>query len=268
LTKQPNSQKTTVQVIEIPLENILEPVIDMRDKLANQDISELAASISAIGLIQPIVVKQFDSKFEIIAGWRRFSAQKQLGKQTIKALVIVADDTTTQTMRYAENYQRKEVNPIEEGLYLSQVQSQLRCNQKELAKLTRRSEGYISDHIAVIEYSRALLDAVQDSTLTFSVAREFHKVDDLIQQDEFIRFARQNGCTPDTAKYWVRNWKEQRTRIIDDNTGFVEPTNEIPQQIAKVFIPCAFCTSQTEVTQTRTIMCCIECYNQAMNPTV
>ncbi|MGF6613083.1 ParB family chromosome partitioning protein [Paraburkholderia sp. WSM4175] len=103
------------QHTKLPLDSIDPNPYQPRTSFPEEEIRELAVSISAVGLLQPISVRAVGERYELIAGERRLRAHRLLSKPTIEALVISADDATSATLALAENIEREDLSDFEIG---------------------------------------------------------------------------------------------------------------------------------------------------------
>ena len=133
------------------------------DKLA-----ELAESIKAQGVIQPIVVREIADHggrtYEIIAGERRWRASKQAGLAEVPVVVREVDDRTVVAMALIENIQREDLNPLEEALALSRLIDEFSLTHQNAAEAVGRSRAAVSNLLRLLELPpeiRALLEARQ-----------------------------------------------------------------------------------------------------------
>ncbi|MFM0408825.1 ParB/RepB/Spo0J family partition protein [Paraburkholderia dipogonis] len=103
------------QHTKLPLDRIDPNPYQPRTSFPEEEIRELAVSISAVGLLQPISVRAVGERYELIAGERRLRAHKLLTRPTIEALVISADEATSATLALAENIEREDLSDFEIG---------------------------------------------------------------------------------------------------------------------------------------------------------
>jgi ParB family chromosome partitioning protein len=126
-------------------------------------LSELAESIKAQGVIQPIVVRELpDRTFEIIAGERRWRASRLAGLAEIPAVVRRADDRTVVAMALIENIQREDLNPLEEAQALQRLIDEFDLTHAQAAGAVGRSRAAVSNLLRLLELPpaiRALLEA-------------------------------------------------------------------------------------------------------------
>jgi ParB family transcriptional regulator, chromosome partitioning protein len=126
-------------------------------------LTELAESIKAQGVIQPIVVRQLpDRTYEIIAGERRWRASKQAGLAEIPVVVRQVDDRTVVAMALIENIQREDLNPLEEAQALQRLIDEFDLTHAQAAEAVGRSRASVSNLLRLLELPpaiRALLEA-------------------------------------------------------------------------------------------------------------
>jgi ParB family chromosome partitioning protein len=104
------------EIKKIPIDSIVPNRFQPRTVFDDEKIEELARTIHTHGIIQPIVVRQFDGNYEIIAGERRWRAMKKLGWEEAPAIIKNYSDRETASVALIENLQREELSPIEEAI--------------------------------------------------------------------------------------------------------------------------------------------------------
>ena len=126
-------------------------------------LSELAESIKAQGVIQPIVVRELSpGKFEIVAGERRWRASQEAGLAEVPVVVRELDDRTVIAMALIENIQREDLNPLEEAQSLQRLIGEFSLTHAEAAEAVGRSRAAVSNLLRLLELPpaiRALLEA-------------------------------------------------------------------------------------------------------------
>ena len=147
----PSSSSATPALREIPLADIVPNSYQPRKTFDDPRIEELAASIKADGVIQPVLVRQVGSnKFELIAGERRWRASQRAGLETIPALVKDASDLQSLVLALEENIQRADLNPLEEALAFEQLIEEFGLTQEEVARRVGRERSTVANTIRLI----------------------------------------------------------------------------------------------------------------------
>lgn len=140
-----------MQVNEIKLSEIATSALNPRKTFDETELNELAQSIEANGLIQPVTVRKINGedgkKYEIVCGERRFRAVTLLGKETIQAVVKDLDDKQAFACMVIENLQRKDIDPMEEAQALKYLYNKGAVSVKEIAKMLGKSQSFVVNRI-------------------------------------------------------------------------------------------------------------------------
>ena len=125
------------------------------------ELEQLADSIKREGLLQPILVRQAEKGYEIVAGERRWQASKKAGLKTIPAIVVSLDDEQTLRVALVENLQRSDLNAIEEARGYRQLMKEGDLTQGEVAEAVSKSRSTIANALRLLD----LPDEVQELVL-------------------------------------------------------------------------------------------------------
>jgi ParB family chromosome partitioning protein len=164
----PNGSGTT-DVELIPLDRITASQRNPRRRL--HGIDELAASLTSHGLLQPILVRQANQHFELVAGHRRLAAAQQLGWGAIPAVIRSVDEDEAYVLTIVENLQREDLSPREESDALAILVKQRKWSTHQVAAAIQRSQAYVSKRLRVFE-DQMLGPAVVAGDLAVSAAEE------------------------------------------------------------------------------------------------
>lgn len=124
-----------------------------RKNFDDDSLEELANSIKADGVIQPIVVRKVGDKYEIIAGERRFRASKLAGLEKVPVVVKNVTDRKARELALVENIQREDLNPIEEAISLKTLMEEYKLTQQELSDIIGKSRSYIANNLRLLNLS-------------------------------------------------------------------------------------------------------------------
>ena len=134
------------QILDIPVEFLQRGKYQPRRELDRDTLDELALSIAAQGVMQPIIIRPVSrDRYEIIAGERRWRATQQVGLPTIPAIVRDIDDKTAIAMALIENIQRENLNPMEESWALVRLQNEFNLTQQQVADSVGKSRSAITN---------------------------------------------------------------------------------------------------------------------------
>jgi len=180
-----------------------EPTNAMRSDIEDADIAALAASIEHVGLLQPITVRKVGERYEIIAGHRRYTAHKVLGRALITSVVIEADEKTSDAIKVHENLYRTDVNPVDQAIFLAEYMQRSTMTVPELAAQVNRSEAWVMSRLQILEYPRYLIEMVGEGKLSMATAAILNQIPNEIVREKYCRDAAIIGLSAQRAKYWL-----------------------------------------------------------------
>jgi ParB family transcriptional regulator, chromosome partitioning protein len=150
-----------------------------RTQVDETALTELTSSIEASGLLQPVVVRPRDGKYELIAGERRWRAVQRLGWAKIPAIVKDVDDPTLLTLALVENLQRDNLTAIEEAAGYQRLGDEFKLPQAEIARLVGRDRSTVANLIRLLKLPDAVKSLVQERKLSEGHARALLSVPDV-----------------------------------------------------------------------------------------
>ncbi len=207
------NEPTTDKVLAIDIEKIRQNPFQPRKIIEHDKIEELAQSIRASGLIQPVVVRRAGDGYQLVVGERRLLACKKLGWQKISAAVKTMSDNDMATIALIENLQRENLNYIEEAMgYLNLMQS-FKLTQEALAKKLGKSQSTIANKIRILKLDQSIRTMLLENGLTERHARALLKVESLAEQKAIIRDIIKNNLNVSEAE------KKIAGDIESKNTG-------------------------------------------------
>lgn len=156
----------------LPLDLLQRGKYQPRRDMDPQALEELAQSIKAQGVMQPIVVRPIGAgRFEIIAGERRWRASQQAGQETIPAMVRDVPDETAIAIALIENIQREDLNPIEEAVALQRLQQEFQLTQQQVAEAVGKSRVTVANLLRLISLPEVIKTMLSHGDLEMGHAR-------------------------------------------------------------------------------------------------
>jgi ParB family chromosome partitioning protein len=159
------------EVKKILIKDIVPNRFQPRTVFSDDKIEELALTIRTHGIIQPIVVREIDGKFEIIAGERRWRAVQTLGWVDIPAIVKDFNDTETASVALIENLQREELTSIEEAVAYARLLELHDLTQEALAQRLGKGQSTIANKLRLLKLPQDVQDALLKKQITERHAR-------------------------------------------------------------------------------------------------
>ena len=167
-------------------------------------LDELKRSLASTGLLQPVVVRETDSGYELVAGERRWRAAKDLGWKQIPAVVRDVDDRTLLTMALVENLQRASLSPIDEAEGYDRLAREFGLVHSEIAERVGRERSTIANAVRLLKLPKPVQGLLDAGALTAGHARALLSLED---EREIVRLAREA-----VAKDWSVREMEHHAR--------------------------------------------------------
>ncbi|MBF0676930.1 MULTISPECIES: ParB/RepB/Spo0J family partition protein [unclassified Pseudomonas] len=193
----------------LPLDLIQRGKYQPRRDMDATALEELAQSIKAQGVMQPIVVRPIgEGRFEIIAGERRWRASQQAGLESIPAMVREVPDEAAIAMALIENIQREDLNPIEEAVALQRLQQEFELTQQQVADAVGKSRVTISNLLRLIGLPEEIKTLLSHGDLEMGHARALLGLP-AERQVEGARHVVARALTVRQTEALVRHWLNQ-----------------------------------------------------------
>ena len=174
---------------ELPVSDIRPNPQQPRQHFDEEALASLADSIRELGLLQPVLVREVDGGYELIAGERRWRASRRAGLSTIPAIIRAADDAAMLQQAIVENIQREQLNPLEEAAAYQQLIEDFSLTHDEVATRVGKSRASVSNTLRLLQLPAAIQRHLQDGTLRMGHARALLGTPDRAFQEELARRA-------------------------------------------------------------------------------
>src|SRR5580698_1890502 len=157
---------------EIPLDQIDRNPFQTRSHVNEEQLVELAASIVANGVVQPILVRPLaEGRFQLIAGERRWRASQIAGKATIPAILRQVSDEQAMEITIVENLQRADLNPMEQARAFERLSREFHMTQEQMATRTGKDRATVANFLRLLRLPATVQARVESGELTFGHAR-------------------------------------------------------------------------------------------------
>jgi len=177
-SSQLNSEETTKvaskqdRLKDLPLEYLQRGRYQPRTNMHQETLEELAESIKAQGVMQPVVVRPLgENRYEIIAGERRWRACQKAGLETIPAIIRDVPDEAAIAMALIENIQREDLNPMEEAIALQRLQDEFELTQQEIANAVGKSRSTVANLLRLMNLSESVKTLLERGDIEMGHAR-------------------------------------------------------------------------------------------------
>jgi len=172
VVKVAEPEKPTGKAFEIGVELIDRNPFQTRTNFDQEKLAELASSIAASGVVQPIVVRTGkDGRYTLITGERRLLASKKAGLATIPAVVREVSNVQAMEMTIVENLQRADLNPMEQAKAYQRLSQEFQMTQEQMATRTGKDRASVSNFLRLLKLPESVQKNVEAGELSFGHAR-------------------------------------------------------------------------------------------------
>lgn len=230
-----NHHEAKNQVVEIPLDQIEPNRYQPRQVFDKESIQELAETIQAHGLLQPIILREYEpAKYEIIAGERRYRAMKLLDWAKAPAIVEKMNDHETASLALIENLQRSELSSVEEAQAYQKLMELNNLTQAKLAKGMGKSQSAVANKLRLLKLIVPVQNAILDGLITERHGRALLSLNDDQQRNMLMRIVNEKLNVRQTEDEVARlqgkplpseieAQKEQERLANEDNVKIAKP---------------------------------------------
>ena len=163
--------KVETKTNKLSLSEITPNKFQPRKNFDEESLNDLTNSIRERGVIQPIIVRKSNDKYEIIAGERRWLAARKAGLHEIPVVVTDADDLKSLEFAIVENVQRHDLNPLEEALGYKRLINEFSYDQEKVSKFIGKSRSYITNTLRLLNLPSDVLKFVEEKKITAGHAK-------------------------------------------------------------------------------------------------
>ena len=190
---------------EINVNDIVPNPHQPRRQFDEEALAELAASLKTNGLIQPVVVRQVDDKYQLVAGERRLRAAKLAGLATIPAIIREVDAFRQAQMALVENIHREDLNPMDRAAAYRALMDQLGLTQAELAQRLGEDRSSIANFLRLNELTEPVKQLVREGTLSLGHAKVLAGVADILEQERLSKLVVSQDLSVRNLERMVQN---------------------------------------------------------------
>lgn len=210
---------------QLPIESISRGKYQPRVSIRPEALQELADSIKAQGLVQPILVRPVSSGYELIAGERRWRAAQLAGLHEIPAVVREIPDQAAAAMSLIENIQREQLNALEEANALARLVDEFGMTHQQVADAVGRSRAAVTNLLRLQELDSAVKKLIEAGSLDMGHARALLALSG-DQQRQAARQVADKGMSVRDTERLVKNWLRQGDKPAADKSPRRSPELE------------------------------------------
>lgn len=248
----------------LSLDLIDDPEQPMRSDLTEASVEDLVLSIKQVGIIEPIVLKPMNGRYEVIAGHRRTFAARLAKLAEVPCYIRKANMEQTEMLKIHENLYREDIKPPDEAKHFSYLISKQKMTPIQIAKIISKSPTYVTDRLAILEYPDFLMQAMQQGEISFAVAKEFIKFSDVNQMRSAVYYAKRAGMTGELARKWVQDHARQQEQTQIQEHPTFNPDNG--QQEIEHTATCVYCKEGLRLIEAEVVYMHSKCLAEVNKP--
>lgn len=165
-------------IVNIDINSVVPNPRQPRTFFTKESLQELSDSIKVQGIIEPIITRMRDGKYELIAGERRLRAAKLAGIATIPAIVKDFNDQQSLELSLIENLQREDLNAMDEGEGYARLAAEFGLTQEEIAKKVGKSRSNVANMVRLLSLPKQIKDSLRKGEISAGHARSLLSLDD------------------------------------------------------------------------------------------
>lgn len=225
--------ETVVKVVNI---NDVEPNYGQpRKKFDEEELQELSRSILEHGIIQPLIVKEKQGKYEIVAGERRYRAARMAGLNELP--IIVKDFSEQQTLEVAlvENIQREDLNPMELASAYNLLMEQFELNQDEVADKVGKSRPAVANILRLLKLTPYVQEKLRDNEISYGHARALLAIKDSKVQKQLTDLIIEKKLSVRDIEKYIQQLAQQKDKKKSEKPSYNPFYREIQEDLQKLF---------------------------------
>jgi ParB family transcriptional regulator, chromosome partitioning protein len=205
---------------EVPVESIAPNPHQPRAYFDEEALAALTASVSELGVLQPILVREVgEDRFELIAGERRWRAAKRAGLPSIPVVVRTVDDVLSLEQALVENLHREDLNPLEEAAAYQQLMEDFSLTQEQVAQKVGKSRSAVANTLRLFQLPPSIQRLVAENQLSAGHARALLGTPDRAFQEDLARRIVDRGLSVREAEEAVRTHNEAEQEPESDGVS-------------------------------------------------
>lgn len=182
-----------------------------RKNFREEKLEELASSIRSTGILQPIILRRKGTRFELIAGERRWRAAQRAGLLKVPAVVREIPDDSVLSLSLIENIQREELNAIEEAHAYRNLTEKMGMTQEEVAKKVGKERTTVTNILRLLKLSVDVQRLIEDDSISMGHARALLALDGHSEQKKLAREIIEKGLSVREVERRISRWDEPRS---------------------------------------------------------
>ena len=225
--------ETIVKIVDI---NEVEPNFEQpRKKFDEIELQELSKSILEHGIIQPLIVREKEGKYEIVAGERRYRAARLANINEIPIIIKTFSEQQTLEVALVENTQREDLNPMELASAYSLLMDRFDLSQEQVADKVGKSRPSVANIMRLLKLNPYVQEKLREGEITFGHARALLAVKDLTVQKQLTDIIIEKALTVREIEKYIQELANKKKKSKDEKPAYNPFYREIQEDLQRLF---------------------------------
>lgn len=246
------------KIIFVNLADLNLPKFQAHTKIPESELTELAASIKDVGIIEPLIITDTNNGLEIVAGCLRYRASLIAGLKAVPCINMSLDPKASEIIKLHENIKRIPLDHIDQATTFMMMMKKFSMTEQQISDCTGKSVPYISQHISLVRFGGVLSDYVKNGSISFSQARELIRVDDLDERNRLMSFCKNDGASVQVLHQWVQEYLRKPMPEPQEHDPLSPEITD--STTSELFRSCEACDTQVNISDIRQTFYCPQCY--------
>jgi len=251
------------KIIFVNLADLNLPSFQAHSNPSSSDITELSESIKSLGVLEPLLVRQVKTGYDIIAGCLRYQAAHLAGLKAVPCIVMQLDSKQAEIVKAHENFKRVHLGHIDQASTFLMMIEEFGMTEQQISDSMGKSVPYISQHISLLKLGSELVEEVKSGSISFSQARELLRVDDLSERKRLLSYCKNDGASVQILHQWVNEFLRKPPPGMVSDPSFDQSFQH--DAGSDLFRPCAACDTQVKISEICQVFYCPTCNNSIKN---
>ena len=241
LINEGSADKATGNIINLDINKIEINPFQPRTNFNEESVLELAESIKALGIIQPITVRILDSnKYQLVSGERRLRAARLIKLETIPTYIRIANDQEVLEMALVENIQRRDLDPIEIALSYHRLVEEIKLTQEQLSQRVGKKRSTVANYMRLLKLDPIIQSGIRDGFLSMGHGRALINIEHQEEQLKIYEKIISKGLSVRNTEELVKNLnlgKENEKKYAKISKVHTDAENELKKYLnSSVFV--------------------------------
>ncbi len=245
------------KIVQIPIQSVMPGPHELRLKLDEDSLEELASSIRRVGVIVPLFVSGKGDDFVVIAGHRRLAAARKVGLSTVPCIVRSGEKSEATELSIVENLFRVDLTPIEQAAAMKDIIDGKIMDTEEVARMVHRSVHWVNAQLDMLKWPTDVLDLVHRGKASVAAASNLALITDDVYRAFLLRNAEDSGATARITAAWLQAWRASMPQAeAVEQPAVAGPAPALP---ALPQAPCLCCNQMFRTDALAMVLVCPGC---------